>query len=112
MHGLSEKELLKTLHQLRQVVELMPGVKSLAKAIIGKDAAAKAIATEACTEFFLLDIWEERRSPLEIEALIRKTLSHAENLLSKNRKPDNREEILSGEEFGVVFMPPELVRQS
>jgi hypothetical protein len=115
MHDLSENELLETLHQLREVVELVDnrrqGVKSLTKAIAGKEAAARAIATEAGTEPFLLDMWEEQRSPIEVDEFAKKTLAHAEKVFAEKKKPDDRDEILAGEDFGVVFMPPELLRQ-
>jgi len=110
MHDLPEKELLETIQQLRRVVELLDS-QALSLAIRGKDAAARAIATEANTEPFLLDMWGEQQSPENVKSSVKKTLERGEKILTDKKMVDDREKILSGEEFGVVFIPTELLRQ-
>ena len=80
-------------------------------AVEDRKLAAKAIANEAGTDPFLLGWFLQEKTPAQALSLVRQTLFRAEGILAKNRKPDDTEAILAGEEFGVVFMPPELVRQ-
>jgi hypothetical protein len=110
MHDLSEEKLLETLQQLRQVVSLLPKC-SLSAAIDGKLEAARAIANEAAVEPIFIDMWAEDKTRESLLAFVQQTLTHGEQIYANKKKPDDREAILAGDDFGVVFMPPELLRQ-
>lgn len=120
MHDLPESELLETLKQLRTVEHIVqladdsgskamyPGIVS---AVEGWKAATKAMANEAGTEVMFLGWFLGERTTTDVLKLVRQTLVHGEKILAEKKKPDDRDEILAGEEFGVVFIPPELLRQ-
>jgi hypothetical protein len=121
MHDLPEKELRETLQQLRdteQVVRLavddglgesmFPGLVS---AIEGRPASAKAIANEIGTDSIFLGMMLQEKTKAQVLQIVQQTLARGEKILADKVKPDDREEVLAGENFGVVFMPPELLRQ-
>lgn|SRR5512135_23427 len=120
MHDLPESELLETLKELRTVEHIVqladdsgPRVMSpgIVSAVEGWKAATKAMANEAGTEAIFLGWFLGERTTTDVLKLIRQTLAHGEKILAEKKKPDDRDEILAGEDFGVVFMPPELLRQ-
>lgn len=109
MHDLSEEELLETIRQLQECLAAIE--EGLSNAVSTRNRAESALANEAGKSTLLFDMWLESKSREEQEKLAQDTLDRANKILAQKRKPDDREEILAGAEFGVVFIPTQLLRQ-
>ena len=120
MHDLPESELRETLQQLRDTEQVLKLAESavgtdvfpgLVAAIEGRRASATAIANEMGTDLIFLGMMLQEKTRPQVLQIVQQTLARGEKILADKIKPDDREELLAGGEFGVVFMPPELLRQ-